>query len=258
MEFSENCQSWIAQMESASDDDARRILQNLRDDPCIDDRVAHHFSARLAEGDPPSTARSARRHVEAVVADDPDRFLCTGRVIPDDGFAVLFRIERISNLDRRLPGYVLAKTGLTGKAIRAGLSDEDLRTVTSEYDGPINLGTPDWPLVWVADHDQVKDLTDDLRRLIDRLGLDWSDDEAQCILCAYNREDAGRTDGGRTLHVPRALDAVDSPQFEVNRDCSADHGQTRPITRPIDEGLNEAVHRNCSVVPSLWQARTLA
>ncbi len=152
---------------------------------------------------------------------------------------------------------MLAEKGLTGAAIRAGLPDEDLRAVTSEYDGPINLGNL-IGLVWVADHDQVKDLTDDLRRLIDRLGLVWSDDEAQCILCAYNREDAGRADGGRMLHVPRALDAVGDPQFEVNRDCSADHGRTRPMTRPIDEGLNEAVHRNCSVVPSLWEARTLA
>ena len=76
-------------------------------------------------------------------------------------------------------------------------------------------------------------------------------DADRYIFCVYNREDTERT-----LHVPRALDGVNQPLFQVVDDPSADCGWTKPADGTDEDGLPEAVHRSCSVVPQRWELAT--
>jgi hypothetical protein len=124
---------------------------------------------------------------------------------------------------------------------------EDLRVLTDEYDGPVSLGN-ELTLVWASDWAAVGPFAGDPAALADRLGCPRSELGPHVVLCAYER-----TNVPGTLHVPRALDAVDQEHWRPNNDCSARHGWTRPASRSEEDGFPEVVHRSCTVTPEHWE-----
>jgi hypothetical protein len=105
-------------------------------------------------------------------------------------------------------------------------------------------------LVWVTDYRRVERLTDDVHALADRLGMSFGQGD-RLLFLVYNRS---QTNG--RMCVPRCFDAVDSPGFRIVVSCSAAAGKTRSLTRPAKEGLPEAVHRSCGVVPLQFEMRS--
>jgi hypothetical protein len=248
---------WEAKM--ASEPEQARILDNISRDACIPPEVFQEFFARVevfAHADPPQTADQAQDIGWEVVHQDPDRFTCQGRPVPDGVFVSLVRFEDIGSLQYRVPD-VLREKGLRDPEALPALPDEDLRTVTDEHDGDVQLGNL-LALVWVSDFDFVQgqgydcEGHDGLGELIDRLGLDHLDGASRCVICVFDRD---RADG--SLHVPRSLDAISMPAFELVEDCSAEQGQTRPLHSPDKGGLPEAVLRSCTVRPTTWALRSL-
>ncbi len=224
----------------------------IRDD-CLDEEVTVEFFKRLSRKGVPRDARGAECFAFDVIKADPDVFVCKGPFVPDGVFVRLFRVECISDLRYRLPEETLTATGVNHKEFVDSLPDEDLQSLTDEYDGPIKLGNQ-IDVVWVTDFERVEPLFDDFAGLLDRLG--WSEaasDMGRCVVVAYHREQVGRT-----IHVPRSLDAMGHPEFDVIEDCSAEMGMTKPITAPREMGLPEAVHRGCTVVPSRWEMRRIS
>jgi hypothetical protein len=236
------CEVWKGIMESG--EQQRRVLANIERDPCLDNEVEAAFFERLATQGPPSSPDEAWGSAQEVVRDAPDRFVCQGREVPANRFVTLLRFQRVSSLGYAIPENVRDARGFRDKEFTVDTPEEDLRSFTDEYNGPVNLRNP-IQVVWVTEFAAIEALLGNLAEVAGRLGIEVTD---RCVLCVYNRGDTGRT-----LHVPRALDAVNHPQFRVVEDCSADHGWTLPLNRPPDQGLPEAVHRSCSVVPRRWQ-----
>ena len=246
MDVPVSCRTWEEMMEGGEEE--RRILDNLRKDPCIDGNLtAAFFSSLCAQGDP-KNPEEARSFAYKVVEEGPYRFSCQGREVPAHLFSKLFRIETVSGLRYSIPG-MLQRLGITDRVLDAGPTDEQLRSLTDEYDGPVELGNG-LQIVWASDFEVISPLADNLRVLSDRLGLDKVFQEGRCIVCVYGRDDI------QSLHVPRAFDAIDMPMFEVVVDCSADYGKTKPLSLPLEEGLPEAVNRSCTVIPISWEMRT--
>lgn len=244
------CQVWERMMKSG-DGEERKILANVRKDPCLPDETEHVFFTLLANSGAPADANEAAGQAYKVVKGDADRFVCQGNQVPGERFTKLFRIDSVDALRYRIP-EALAKVGLGHKDVIMGdIPEEELRALTNEYKGEVKLGN-DLHIVWVTDRDEAPPLLGDWKQLSDRLGRPSDGAEACCIFCGYNRDATEQT-----LHVPRTLDAIKIAEFVVNEDCSAESGRTRPITRPPEEGLPEAVHRSCEVVPYLWELKVL-
>ena len=221
----------------------RLILANVEKDSCLDGQVEVAFFKRLAACGRPASSGEAGQFAFNVVLHDPDRFVCQGRNVPEDLFVSLFRLQRVSLLGYALPPSLLDSIGYEDRAFWDDIAEEDLRSVTDEFDGQVQVGNR-LKVVWVTDFADIADRLTDLSSLVNSLGLE----EDRYVLCSYNREDAGRT-----LHVPRAIDAIDQPLFQVVDDPNADHGWTGPTDGRVEERLPEAVHRNCKIVPRQWQ-----
>jgi len=73
------------------------------------------------------------------------------------------------------------------------------------------------------------------------LGLPQFENHAWALVMRYNRSEVGTT-----VHVPRAVDAVDFWPFEVQMDCDAEVGKTKPTAEAASgaAGYSEAVHRS--------------
>ncbi len=235
-----------------SGDRQRRILDNMVRDDCLDEEVTVEFFEMLSEKDVPKDARDAESSAFDVIKTAPDVFVCKGTFVPEGVFVRLFRVECVSDLRYRLPEDTLTSKGVNHKEFVDSLPDEDLLSLTDEYDGPIQLGNQ-IDVVWVTDFERVEPLLTDLAGLLDRLGrLAADSDMGRCVVVAYDREQAGRS-----VHVPRSLDAMGHPEFDVIEDCFAEMGMTKPITASPAMGLPEAVHRGCRVLPSRWEMRRI-
>lgn len=241
MDIPDPCENWKRMMESGSE--ASQVLANIEADPCYDGGVTEEFFARLAARGDPASPQQAWAFAYETVREAPNKFVCQGWEVPGELFAGLFRLQRVSSLRYVLPPEVLDGKGLRDREFAGGISHEDLRCIVDQYEGPVKLGN-ELQVVWVTDVAQIEGLREDINQIIIRLGLPPD----RYVLCEYNREDTNRT-----LHVPRALDAVNQPLFEVVVDCSADYGRTRVIGGSAEEGLPEAVHRACSIVPTRWE-----
>ena len=222
------------------------VLANIEKDSCLDKAVTTAFFERLAACGPPSTPDEAWLFACKIVRDAPDRFVCQGREVPETMFVGLFRFQSVSALRYALPRGFLESIGYRDKEFCDDTEEEDLRSAADEYDGPINLGNK-LQIVWVTDFAEIENKLNDPTALTNWLGIDAH----RYILCVYNREDTGRT-----LHVPRALDGVDRPLFQVVDDPAADCGWTKPADGSEEGGRPEAVHRKCSVVPQRWELVT--
>lgn len=244
MNIRKSCQSWAKAMESFSPK-AIRTIENIRTDPCIGDRAEADFFGLVAASwtsdasDPLETATK-------VVRRDLDAFTCTGIPVPKDLLVALMRLEDISSLRYRTP-ELLDSLGFTDAQLRPdSLSDDELRSLTDEYDGPVEFGN-NLDIVWVTDFDEATASLASHSLLRDRLGLPAAVSIDRCVLCVYNRSAASKP-----LHVPRALDAIGQELFQPNTDCEAKTGMTSP-TDSGTQGLPEAVHRGCTLTPTRWE-----
>ena len=167
MRIPESCSVWKAKMESG--ERQRRILDNLLRDDCVDEETTNAFFSRLAEKGLPKSAHSAEGFAFQVIEDALDSFVCQGTLVPDNVFVKLFRVERVSDLRYRVPEEFMTAKGVNHREIADSLPDEELQTLTDEYDGPIELGNR-IDLVWVTDFGRVEPLLNDLTEILDCLG----------------------------------------------------------------------------------------
>ena len=247
MDIPAKCKDWEVAM--ASKPETCRILDNLRNDPCVPRGTSNAFFDKIADQGSPADADRAKATAHNIVTQGPDNFVCCGQEVPVGIFTELFRFESVEHLRYRIHDE-LDKRGLIDQNL-ADLEEEDLRDITDDYDGPVALGNP--VVVWATDFEHVRPHLDGPKMLSARLGREMPAEEAYCIVCVYNRDDTGRT-----LHVPRSLDAVNMPEFEVGTNCSANHGMTKPLLGATGGGIPEAVHRDCMLTPIRWEMRPVA
>lgn len=245
MDVPNTCEKWAQMMERGTTGEPA-ILENLRQEQCIHKETTDKFFEALAKAGEPKSAAEAKSMAYHVVKNDQKDFTCQRRQVPDNIFAVLFRLEDVPTLQYRIPD-VLKKIGINADDLISGrLPDDELLVLTDEYDGPVSLGN-DLGIVWITDEDAVSSIRDDLREVADRLGILSLLNAHRCVLCVFRKDKTGKT-----FHVPSALDAIKNPEFKVVEDCSADCGETQPLT-PGKEGLPEAVHSECEVIPTVWK-----
>lgn len=243
------CQVWAGLMASGKNGEDR-ILKNLQHEKCIDNTTWHEFFSRLAPKGQPTRAGEAKQWAEEVIQEDPDRFTCRGREIPKNLFVLLFRLEDLKALRWRIPDC-LNRFGINDEKLIKELPEEELLSVTDEYREIVRLGGK-LGVVLVTDYEIVKDSLHDLEDLVDKLGLRNLVNEDRCVLCVYERNDIGIS-----LHLPRSFDGLDNPQFEIVEDCRADAGKTLPLSLPREQGLPEAVHKKCEIIPKQWRLRPI-
>lgn len=241
---------WREKMERGSTQD-RRILANLRRDKCIRPDVSKEFFNRVAGRGNPGSPQDARNASIDTVKVDPDRFVCQGEKIPDGSFSTVFRLEGVKKLGKHLPDEHLRTFGIRDrKTLSAdGLSDDELRVIVDMYRGPLKLGSA-IDIVWITDHEDSGEIG--LKGLVDRLGLAHLEDEERCLRIVYRRDGTIKD-----LHLPRSFDGIDNGQFDVVENCNADAGKTLPLHLPREQGLSEAVHRACEVVPEQFAVEAI-
>lgn len=251
MDIPASCNDWTNQLNSGTARH-RQVLDNVREDPCVDDLISAEFFSRLASSGKPANAHQAIQQAGQVVYSDVERFTCTGSEVPDNVFVTLFRIEDVGRLRYRVPD-ALDALGLTDSDLVAGnASDDDSRELTDDYDGPVNLGNV-LKIVWVSDYNDVNSSLNDLESVLEALGISDASSVTKCVICVYKRSVIGTT-----LHVPRVLDAMGTAEFQPNKDCSATAGITRPLSGSSGVGMREAVHRSCRIVPDRWELKVVA
>ena len=233
MQIPPACAAWAEMMEEG--EEQRRILVNLQREECLKKKVAEEFFGRLSRKGNPKTPKQAQDFAFEVVKAGKALFTCQGRRVPGKAFSTLFRMESAKDLRYRIP-KALDPKGLRDDAINR-LSDEDLRSVVEDYRDAVTLGSQ-LRIVWVTDFRAVEQLLDRVSVVADRLGMDLKG-ENRWVTFVYNRK------GLRcSLRVPRSLDGIDKPRFQLVEDCSAKAGRTAPMTAK-EAGLPEAVHRGC-------------
>ena len=247
MDIPRSCEQWAQAMEGGGMA-ARRIVANVWKEACVDSGMAQEFFDSLGRKGPFRDEHEAETGAFNVVYGDQDRFTCKGKPAAADRFRSLFRLEDVSSLRYRVP-EALARGDVTDSELVGELPDEDLLTLTNEYHGEVSLGNR-LGVVWCAD--AAGSLAGDMTTLVERLGIAALENADRCVLCKYDRSTTGKS-----LHVPRVLDAIDRPEFEVVQDCDAETGMTRPLEGSTAEGLPEAVHRCCPVVPEVWELKEL-
>ena len=234
-------------------EDEKRILENIRADPCLPLDVERDFVRDLTSKGAARDAKEARQNAHQIVAERADDFTCQGLKVPPHRFPVMLRLEPVSSLRYRTQDE-FSRKGYNPSRFDVGtLSEEDsqdLRSLVDEYEGSVHLGNR-LGIVWVAEVDSPEEARKDVPRLIDRLGLGHLLGEDACVVCVYTRNVAP------DLHVPRALDAVDHHGFKVVVDCEAETGRTRPLTANELTGLPEAVHRSRHLTPDVWELSTI-
>jgi len=248
MKIAETCDSW-ANMMASGGEICQKILADLDVEGCIDLDTEKKFFEELGSKGEPDNPENARVMSAIVIVDDQERFTCKGGDVPDGVFSKLFRLEDLKALRWRVPDC-LKLLGIVDEELIEGLVEEELSSVTDEYDGTVHFGNSRG-IVWVTDFGTVENLMDDIDGLTDRLGLTNFVDETKCVVCVYERGAIGLS-----LHVPRVFDGWGCMQFALVEDCSAKAGMTKPLNS-TEQGLAEAVHRKCTVVPEQWFLRSI-
>lgn len=244
MDIPKSCEKWAEMMAIGKDDEAQ-ILMKLEHEKCIDDNTTNEFFKRLADKGEPSQPEEAKRMALDVIQEDPDTFTCRGQEVPSNVFLNLFRLEDLKALRWRVPDC-LKRLGIVDEELIRGLPEEELASVTDEYDDIVSLGNP-FDIVLATDYDIVKNELTDLSTLVDRLGLDNLVNEKRCVVCVYNRSKIGVV-----VFLPRSFDGLSYNQFELVDDCDAESGKTKPLSTH-EQGLPEGVHKGCDVIPEQWK-----
>ncbi|TKJ36234.1 MAG: hypothetical protein CEE38_12520 [Planctomycetes bacterium B3_Pla] len=248
MEIPDRCKSWLEKIKCGNEQ-AQKILENLRRDNCIKSEISEEFFKRLeAKGDPCSP-EDAKNTAIGIVTDDPDRFVCQGGRIPSDSFNTLFRLEQVTNLGRLIP-INRKKIGIKDQKTfdRKQLSDDEINDLIHDFK-EVKLGNL-LDIVWVTDAEESGQIGSG--ELVDRLGLTPLAEAERCLKIVYKREKAKKN-----LHLPRSFDGIDQGPFEVVEDCNADAGKTVPLSLPREQGLPEVVHRGCRVKPEIFTVESI-
>jgi hypothetical protein len=240
----DSCHAWETKMKK--DKDSKKILDNLKQDVCIDESVTDNFFTLLAEKGKPESPSKAKKAAFNIVKEHNEHFTLQGATIPEDMFRILFRIESVSALKYLIPDEI---KGLSDREIKES-PDEELLSLTNQYTGLVDLGNP-LKIVWVTDFEEIEPIIDKFDTVCDRLGIIAQENENRYIIYSYDRDNINES-----LYVPRSLDAIDNPEFSIVEDCDAKTGITKSLNPDNNQGLSEAVHRGCLVTPKTWELKT--
>ena len=276
MHVPDSCHQWRFKMQT--DDEERQVLHNVEADPCTPLEVQEEFFRRLARTSPWEDARQAWEAAKNVVwgndgnPDGPGPFYCTGRTVPDERMHTLIRFTAVvdwsRNLDKEAPqraSEIAQRSGiLQSDALRAAapakaklwpadLSAKQRTALCGDLAQEYPTGHPGG-ITWVGDAAEIPWQDDTLRPALRGLGLPQFEEEAWVLILRYNRNDLNPT-----LHVPRALDGINSPGFAVQTDCDAPTGMTKPTpeAREGTLGYPEAIHRSTMMNISVIDLRQI-
>ena len=232
----------------AGDRYCKAFLNSLAAEACIPaDRAAQFFTALSAAT---YTSSDQAYSVAENLIKANIQLKLQGRVVPPDRFAKVTRLVKQSSA-----GYLLSETSRAGY----GLTDADIEAMSkptldlflSASRQQVTLGNR-LGISWVADHAELTSSGAASKQWIDRLGLDTWSNETVAIQIVVERSQLGVD-----LRVPRAFDAVDNPQFELEPDCAAPVGRTRPLSSASTDGFSEAVHSACNCQPETVDVKLL-
>jgi len=251
MNITEACNGWREAMSRGNK--TQHVLANIERDRCVPEEAEDEFFRRLAETGPWESPGDAWKKARDVVWSAGTTFQCTGQPVAGGRMARLMHLKEVWKWDRGLDDMdpKLAATLGTRYGIRADkpdswpdeLDDNARRQLCEELQAEYPTGQPEH-ITWVADDGEMPEPLAGLRDVLRRCGLQKFEGQTWVLILRYNRVDVPES-----LHVPRVLDAVDQPRFDVQTDCDAPTGRTKP-TEKADAGAagySEAVHRSDSI-----------
>jgi hypothetical protein len=245
MEIPAECKTWKEAMEK--DGETQRVLANLRSDPLVIKDVADEFFGRVRKKlvgfSRALSPQDAWDVAKQIVRSDPVTLICRGPEVSDVMFELLLRFCSVHALRYAIPEDVLDAKGLTDHQFWDDIHEDDLAELTDDYKGAVRLGNL-LQVVWATAFAAAEPYLGVPSEMVRRLAIDPS----TYVLCVYNRSEIVGN-----LHVPTSLDAMDQPLFRVSTSASAPFGRTVPVSGPPEDGLPEAVHRRCQVVPAQWR-----
>lgn len=239
----------------ASTPETAQVLQNLRNEPCLDrmDKVLKRsvedeFFHRVAAQGAPADAGQAWKQAESAVWKHTPPLNFKRSTVPASRFADLIRFSLPVKIPDMFPTLDVSALGLSsGDLDRA--SPAELESVIDEAALAAHLTLS--KVVWVAEVTPDLEVTLPNRAgLMDRLGLPEHLDQINgggcCVEIRYQR---AALPAGVELHVPSSLDGINNPAFRPSSDCAAPCGDTVPLTAGTGAGFPEAVHKGCAVAP---------
>jgi hypothetical protein len=235
----DSCASWADQM-SRGPNGEPRILSNVVREKCTSDAEPKFFDLLAKEGNPGSAVEAQSFSANVVGRDESD-FLFQGRSIPSGHFEELLRLQRVGTLRYCLPESFLSARGIS-RSLLERLTVGELNDLLEGYSGSGEPGGMS-SVVWVTDGAAVRDLIGDCRAISNRLGLRNWEHEKLCVIITFGRDRLVTS-----LHVPRVFEGINDSQFELEVDCAALRGTTKPISEDED-GLPEAVYRKTNLKP---------
>jgi hypothetical protein len=259
MNIPKNCEAWRQLMAEGGDE--HLVLGNIERDQCVPPDVANDFFEALASTAPWADSKSAWDAAKSVVYSSPDRFFCQGRPVPDGKMTSLLRFRFVRDWNRELREVdperaerLSAKYGIpSDNRWPKDLDDRQRAEFCSELKTSYPTGNLKG-ISWVADEKAVQDSAIGSLETLRRLGLPHFEKQDWAFVLRYNR--AGEA---KEIHVPRALDGIDSGSFDVVKNCDAPYGMTKPTAKasPGASGYPEAVHRSARIDLDRMEIRQL-
>jgi len=250
MSVPDSCSEWRDRM--AQGNDTSHVLGNLERDLCVP-AATEEFYRCLALTAPWTDWEEAWDAAKQIVWGDPDTLCCCGGSVPHDLFFSLVRFMMVRTIIRGLDDL---DPGTSADLINRyhidtcnpdhwpeDLTEDRLSALCDELASDCSTGYPNG-VTWVADAHEVPWNKPDLREILRGLGLPHFENQIWVQVLRYNRADIKP----KKLHVPRTLDAIDNPDFDVAVDCNATTGITKPTLEAEvgTTGYREAVHRTCN------------
>lgn len=254
----------------ASTPETAQVLQNLRNEPCLDrmdkdlnQTVENEFFHRVAAQGAPADAGQAWKQAKSAVWNFLPSLNFRRSTVPASRFADLIRFSLPVKIPYIFPTLDVSAHGLSlGSLDRASqakldqeeLDQEELDRVRLESvidEAALAAQITLINVVWVAEVTPDLEVTlPNLAEMMDRLGLPQHFEQIKsggcCVEIRYQR---AALPAGVELHVPSSLDGIDNDQFRPVADCAAPCGTTEPLTAGLGGGFPEAVHKGCAVAP---------
>lgn len=232
----------------ASTPDTAQVLQNLRNESCLEPQDEKEFFNRVAAQGAPADADQAWNQAKSAVWNHPPSLNFKRSTVPDSRFADMIRFSLPVKIRDMFPKLDVSAHGLSlGGLDRA--SQAELESVIDEAALAAQITLIN--VVWVAEVTPDLEVTlPNLAEMMDRLGLPQHFEQIKsggcCVEIRYQR---AALPAGVELHVPSSLDGIDNCQFRPVADCAASCGITEPLTAGAGAGFSEAVHKGCAVAP---------
>jgi len=244
MNVPDDLNDWETAM--AANPASRQILQNLKDEVCLDEATCDEFWERLRQASGAPAPRDAWTQAKEAVDTDPTLGF-RGRPVPDGHFDSLTRFSLPRKLLDLFDGIDFEAHGFTA----AGLNTAPVEELEPLIDEAMTFASMQLGgTVWVTESSQeVDDAKAAPADLMSRLGLPWlrdrlSQDAGPCVELRYDRS---KLPDSSPLHVPTSFDGIDFEPFRPNPRCADPHGLTNPVDPGVGPGFPEAVHGPCEV-----------